>query len=77
MSAVKDRGSKKGSRTIGVEDAGYADLDTILAVVAVGKGFCDPLALVVAGTRADWVDVAPTSERAMISGRTTWVETTY
>ena len=72
--ARENMGGEK--RTVGVEDACDADVDAVLAVVPVGQGFCDPLALVVAGTRADWVDVTPTSEHRSVrnvgSGRCTY-----
>lgn len=56
-------GGRKKEHTVGVEDARDADLDAVLAMVPVRQRFSDPLALVVARTRTDRVDVAPTRER--------------
>ena len=46
-------------RTVGVEDTSHANLDAILTVEAVSQGFGDTLALVVASTGANGVDVTP------------------
>lgn len=45
-------------RSIGVEYPGDADLELVLGVVGVGEGLCDAFTLVVAGSRAEGVDVA-------------------
>ena len=47
------------TRTKGVENTGDTDVDTVLAHVAIGEGLGHTLALVVARTGADTVDVTP------------------
>ncbi len=47
------------ARTIGVEDADDADIDSILAVVVEEESLCGTLALVVAGAKSDRVDITP------------------
>jgi len=47
------------ARAVGVEDAGNADVDFVLAVVIEKQGFRAALAFVVATADADGVDVAP------------------
>ena len=47
------------ARTKGVEDTGDTDIDAILTHIAVREGLGDTLALVVACTRTDAVDMTP------------------
>ena len=49
--------------TVGVENTRDTDVDTVLAVEAVRQRLCYALALVVACTRADGVNMPPTNER--------------
>ena len=47
---------------VGVEDTHDAHVDTILAVEAVGQGFCNALTFIVARTRTNGVYMSPAAE---------------
>jgi len=51
------------ARPVGVEDTGDPNVNAILPLEAIGQGLSDPLALVVASTGPDRVDMTPTSVR--------------
>lgn len=57
------------ARPIGVEDAGDADIELVLAVIVEEQRFCAALAFVVAATRADGIDVAPVAFALRMDGR--------
>eukprot|EP00825_Cyclidium_porcatum_P046001 TRINITY_DN7135_c0_g1_i18.p2 TRINITY_DN7135_c0_g1~~TRINITY_DN7135_c0_g1_i18.p2 ORF type:complete len:288 (+),score=22.95 TRINITY_DN7135_c0_g1_i18:614-1477(+) len=57
------------ARPVGVEDAGDADIELVLAVIIEEQGFGTTLAFVVAATRADGVDVAPVTFALRMDGR--------
>jgi hypothetical protein len=57
------------ARAVGVEDARDADLDAVLVGVGRGQRLGATLALVVAGARADGIDVAPIGFRLRVLGR--------
>ena len=44
---------------IGVEDPGNPDINPRPLVVSIGQGLCHPLALIIAGTWPNGVDIAP------------------
>ena len=48
---------------IGVEDPGNPDINPRPLVVGIGQGLCHPLTLVIAGTGANGVDIAPVGLR--------------
>jgi len=58
---IADDAAIVGAHTgaVGVEDAGYADIDAVFAVVIEHEGFGDAFAFVVATPWANWVYVAP------------------
>jgi len=51
------------ARTVGIENACYAYVDTILVVETVCQGFGDAFPLVVACAWTDGVDVAPATNK--------------
>ena len=51
------------SGPIGVEDPGNPDINPRPLVVGIGQGLCHPLALVIAGTWPNGVDIAPVGLR--------------
>ena len=51
------------SGPIGVEDPGNPDINPRPLVVGIGQGLCHPLALVIAGTGANGVNIAPVGLR--------------
>ena len=55
----------KDRRTVRVEDTRNANVDTVLAVEAVGEGLCNALTFVVACTRTDGVDMPPAIKSIM------------
>lgn len=57
------------SGSVGVEDTCDAHIDAILTLETICEGFSDTLALIVAGTRADWVDVTPAVGEILINER--------
>ncbi len=57
------------ARPVGVEDAGDADLQIVLAVIVEEQGLGAALAFVVAGARPDRVDVAAIALRLRMHGR--------
>ena len=52
-------------RTVRVEDTCDTNIDTVLAVEAVGEGLCNALTFVVACTRTDGVDMPPAKKSIM------------
>ncbi len=56
-------------RAVGVEDADHAGADAVDAVIGHGQGLGEAFALVVGGTRADGVDVAPVGLRLGVDQR--------
>lgn len=55
----QDNDGRHTSGTVRVENTRDTDIDTILTLEAVGEGLGHTLALVVASTGTDRVDVAP------------------
>jgi hypothetical protein len=48
------------ARTKRIEDAGNTDINLVLTLIAVGKGFSNPFSFVIASADADGIDIAPT-----------------
>ena len=57
------------ARTIGVEDPHHLDAQLVLPVVVEEQRLGAALAFVIAGARADWIDVAPIVFRLRVHAR--------